>query len=100
MHLPFKKIFPFSHIRLRQVMNDLKLRDIDAAKDLNISKKKYRSILTGRTKLNKELLARIINKWPIKFSEFINPIIDKKDFKIMKINIRVVKKMLGNGVQS
>lgn len=100
MHLPFKKIFPFSHIRLRQVMNDLKLRDIDAAKDLNISKKKYRSILTGRTKLNKELLARIINKWPIKFSEFINPIIDKKDFKIMKIkesaNSSRVMKRQGN----
>ena len=80
-----KTLFPYSNVRLRQVMNDLKRRDIDAAKDLNISIKKFRKILSGKIKLNDKILTKMASKWPVKFSEFLNPIISKKNFTIMKI---------------
>tara|TARA_Y100000590_G_scaffold29108_1_gene32575 strand:- start:4648 stop:5952 length:1305 start_codon:yes stop_codon:yes gene_type:complete len=79
-----KNFKPFSHVRLRQVMNDLKRRDVDAAKELNINLNKFRSILNGKIRLDEKLATKIINTWPIKYSELLNPIIDKKNFKIMK----------------
>jgi len=66
-------------------MNDLKRRDIDAAKDLNINIKKFRNILNGKTKLNDKIITKMASRWPVKFTEFLNPIISKKNFTIMKI---------------
>ena len=81
-----KKFLPFSHIRFRQVMNDLKRRDIDAANDFNISLRKFRDILSGKIHLNEKMLARIVKKWPVKLSDLLNPMINNQNFKIMKIN--------------
>ena len=80
----YNKVYPFSHVRLRQVINDLKRRNIDAAKDLNMNLKKFNNVLNGKKKLDEKILSKIVDRWPVKFSEFLNPVINKKNFKIMK----------------
>jgi len=65
-----KKLFTAK--RLRQILNDLKRRPEDAAKELKISKRKIDSILKGKTELNLDIINRIIKKWPVNINYFIN----------------------------
>ena len=76
-----------SNIKFRKILNDLKRRPEDAAKDLKISKKKLIQLL----KKNKFNDFNIINKatkiWPINYGDFFSFEDDtKKDFKIMRAN--------------
>ncbi len=75
----------FSGLRLRQILNDLKRRPEDAAKDLFISHLKLQKILDGKAVLDLKLVTKITSIWPIKITDIINPYYDKEpNFKIMR----------------
>ena len=46
------------NLKLRKILNDLKRRPEDAAKDLGISKDKISKILSNKLKLDNSLLAK------------------------------------------
>ena len=75
----------FSSLRLRQIINDLKRRPIDASKDLKISLKKFNQYLNGNKKIDEKFVGKAVTAWPVKISDFINPHFHKTNqFKIYK----------------
>ena len=44
----------FSSLRLRQIINDLKRRPLDASKDLSLNPKTFDKYLRGKKKKNKK----------------------------------------------
>ena len=75
----------YSGIRLRQILNDLKRRPEDAAKELRINLFKFNRILNGNHALNEGLVKKIAHKWPIRVSELINPFFDESpSYKIFR----------------
>jgi len=75
----------FSNIKFRKILNDLKRRPEDAAKDLKISKKKILNILSNKSELDFKTIKRAVKIWPVNYGDFF-PFFDdtKKDFKIMR----------------
>ena len=62
----------FSPIRLRQILNGLKRRPEDAAKELNISHTKMNKILDGKLSLSIVLVKKMLKVWPITIESLIN----------------------------
>ena len=62
----------FTAKRLRQVLNDLKRRPEDAAKELGVSEKKIKSLLSRKSKINLNIIKKILKKWPVDINYFIN----------------------------
>ena len=76
-----------SSLKFRKVLNDLKRRPADAAKDLNISEKKINNILNGKEDLNINIINKAISIWPINHSDLF-PIIDDTTLGYKKFNKR------------
>ncbi|MBT3548602.1 MAG: hypothetical protein HOI56_02000 [Gammaproteobacteria bacterium] len=75
----------FSGLRLRQILNDLKRRPEDAAKELQISISQFNKLLNGTSILTEKLVREITSIWPIKLVDLINPFYDtESSYKIMK----------------
>ena len=62
----------FSNIRLRQILNDLKRRPEDAARELKISHAKLKKILNGKANLDFKTVKKIIKIWPVQVDSLIN----------------------------
>ena len=76
-----------SNIKLRKVLNDLKRRPEDAAKDLKISVTKINNILSNKSKLDFKTISRAVKIWPINYGDFFSFYDDAKlGFKIMRHN--------------
>tara|TARA_A100001015_G_scaffold170946_1_gene189995 strand:+ start:6240 stop:7541 length:1302 start_codon:yes stop_codon:yes gene_type:complete len=74
-----------SNIKFRKVLNDLKRRPEDAAKDLKISQKKIYDILSSRSKINFKIIQKAVSIWPVNFGDFFSFEDDTvSDFKIMR----------------
>ena len=74
-----------SIIKFRKVLNDLKRRPEDAAKDLKISKKKIGNILSNKSKLDFRIIKKAVAIWPVNFGDFFSFVDDTiGDFKIMR----------------
>ena len=74
-----------SNIKFRKILNDLKRRPSDAAKDLNISTTKINNILDNKTKLSFKIINKAVKVWPVNFGDFFLFNDDTiKDFKIMR----------------
>lgn len=75
----------FSSIRLRQILNDIKRRPIDAAKDIGMKLDAFNLILKGKKEIDSTFIKKAVSIWPIKISDFVNPYYYKNsNFKIMK----------------
>lgn len=76
-----------SNIKFRKILNDLKRRPEDAAKDLNISLKKINSILSNKSKLDFKTINKAVKIWPVNFGDFFSISDDAQSgFKIMRFN--------------
>ena len=74
-----------SIIKFRKILNDLKRRPEDAAKDLKISKKKIDKILSNKSKLDFQIIKKAVDIWPVNFGDFFSFVDDTiGDFKIMR----------------
>ena len=62
----------FSTVRLRQILNDLKRRPEDAARELKISHAKIKKILNGKANLDFKTVKKIIKVWPVQVDSLIN----------------------------
>ena len=77
-----------SNIKFRKILNDLKRRPEDAAKDLKISTKKLLQILNNKTKTDFDIIQKATKVWPINYGDFFSFEDDtKNDFKIMRSSI-------------
>ena len=75
----------FSSIRLRQIINDLKRRPLDASKDLNLNPKIFNKYLKGEIKIDENFIKKAVKVWPVNISDFINPKYQKtNNFRIMR----------------
>ena len=84
-----------SNIKFRKILNDLKRRPEDAAKDLKISKKKVLNLLSGKSKINLKIIEQAIKVWPINYSDFFSFHDDAKmNFKIMRSNESIKSKRI------
>ena len=75
----------FSSIRFRQIINDLKRRPEDAARELKISIKEINEILSGKSNLNLKTVVKILKTWPVHIDSLINNQFLSKDIKNLKI---------------
>ena len=76
----------YSGLRLRQILNDLKRRPEDAARELKINLGQFNKILNGKKNLKESLARKITHKWPIQISELINPFFDQSpSYKIFRV---------------
>ncbi len=74
-----------SNIKFRKILNDLKRRPEDAAKDLSISKKKINAILSNKYKLDFKVIQKAVNIWPVNYGDFFSFTDDTKHgFKVMR----------------
>ncbi len=74
-----------SNIKFRKILNDLKRRPEDAAKDLQISKNKISNILSGKNSMDFNLIKKAVKIWPVNFGDFFTFEDDtKNDFKLMR----------------
>ena len=77
----------FSNLRLRQIINDLKRRPEDAAKDLKLSDKSFKDYLNGKKNIDNKFLVKALSVWPIQLEELINPYFKKTSIsKIMRFS--------------
>ena len=59
-----------SNIKFRKILNDLKRRPEDAAKDLKISKKKLLRLLK-KNKFNEfDIIKKATKVWPVNYGDF------------------------------
>mgnify|MGYP002632389496 FL=1 len=95
-----KKNNIFSNIRLKQILNDIKRRDKDAARELNISEKEFERILNGKKPISLEIINLMTKIWPIKISDLINPQINDSEFIYVKnkISNKSARLMQRNGL--
>ena len=77
-----------SNIKFRKILNDLKRRPEDAARDLKISNKKLLQILNNKTKTDFDIIEKATKIWPVNYGDFFSFEDDtKNDFKIMRASI-------------
>ena len=62
----------FSSLRLRQIINDLKRRPLDASKDLSLNPKTFDKYLKGKIKIDENFVRKAVKVWPVNISDFIN----------------------------
>ena len=73
--------------KFRKVLNDLKRRPEDAAKDLGVSKKVINNILKKDTFSDLNLIKKAVKVWPVNYSDFFYTEDDtKNDYKIFKLS--------------
>ncbi len=73
------------NLKFKKILNDLKRRPEDAAKDLGVRKKTIDNILNGKKNLSFQLIKKAVGVWPINFSEFFETEDDTKNgYKIFK----------------
>ena len=78
---------PTSSKKFRKILNDLKRRPEDAAKDLGVSKKKINKILTSQKFSDLSLIEKAVKVWPVNYSDFFFTEDDtKNDYKIFKLS--------------
>ena len=75
----------FSSVRFRQILNDLKRRPEDAARELNISLSKIKKILNNRENINLNIATKIMKIWPIQIGSLINHNFSSKRSPDLKI---------------
>jgi hypothetical protein len=74
-----------SNTKFRKILNDLKRRPEDAAKELKISKKKILFFLKKKNINNFDIIKKAIKIWPVNYGDFFSFEDDtKNDFKIMR----------------
>ena len=56
--------------KFRKILNDLKRRPEDAAKDLGVSKKRVQKILRNKTFSDINILEKAGKVWPVNYSDF------------------------------
>ena len=61
-----------SNIKFRKILNDLKRRPEDAAKDLKISLKKINNILSNKSKLDFKTISQAVKIWPVNYGDFFS----------------------------
>ena len=75
----------FSSLRLRQIINDLKRRPLDASKDLSLNPKTFNKYLQGKINIDENFVKKAVEVWPVNISDFINPKYQKStNYKIMR----------------
>ena len=52
------------------ILNDLKRRPEDAAKELNVSLEEIMDIINGRKEISSEIIARAAKIWPVNLRDF------------------------------
>lgn len=76
-----------SNIKFRKILNDLKRRPEDAAKDLKIPLRKLLKILKKNKFNNFNIIKKATEIWPVNYGDFFAFEDDtKNDFKIMRAN--------------
>ena len=86
-----------SNIKFRKILNDLKRRPEDAAKDLKITKKKIIDILKNKSNLDFKIIQKAVEIWPINFGDFFSFKDDtNSDFKIMRSKLSDNSKRIMN----
>jgi len=76
----------FSSLRLRQIINDLKRRPEDAARDLKISQSTFNQYLKGKKEIDEKFVKKAINIWPVNITDFLNPHYNKTtSYKIVRV---------------
>ena len=60
---------PTSSKKFRKILNDLKRRPEDAARDLGVSKKKINKILTSQKFSDLSLIEKAVKVWPVSLKE-------------------------------
>ena len=73
--------------KFRKILNDLKRRPIDAAKDLGVSEKKIKKILNSKQISDLRLIEKAVKVWPANYSDFFYTEDDtKNNYKIFKLS--------------
>ena len=76
-----------SNIKFRKILNDIKRRPIDAAKDLEISENQIENYLSGQKPIPFSLIDKAVSVWPVNYNEFFNIVDDTNHgFKKMSKN--------------
>ena len=65
-----------SNLKFRKILNDIKRRPIDAAKDLDISKEQIDNYLEGKEQIPFSVVRKAVDIWPVNYNEFFNIIDD------------------------
>ena len=77
-----------SNIKFRKILNDLKRRPEDAAKELGISVKKIYNILANKREVDFQIIKKAIKIWPINYGDFFSFYDDTKlNFRIMRSKV-------------
>ena len=78
---------PASSKKFRKILNDLKRRPEDAAKDLGVSRNKIKEILKKRNFSDLSLIEKAVKVWPVNYSDFFHTEDDtKNNYKIFKLS--------------
>ena len=78
---------PLSSKKFRKILNDLKRRPEDAAKDLGISKQKINKILTSEKFTDLTIIEKAVKVWPVNYSDFFFTEDDtKNNYKLFKLS--------------
>ena len=73
--------------KFRKILNDLKRRPVDAAKELNVSEKKINKILKNKEITDLSIIEKAVKVWPVNYSDFFYTEDDtKNDYKIFKLS--------------
>ena len=76
-----------SSLKFRKILNDLKRRPEDAAKELGVTVNLVENILQGKEQIGFELIKKAVSVWPINYSDFFFVTDDtKNDYKIFKFS--------------
>jgi methylphosphonate synthase len=57
-------------IKFRKILNDLKRRPEDAARELKINVNKIKNALNKNDKINFEIIKKAVKTWPVNYSDF------------------------------
>lgn len=77
----------FSQQKFRKIINDLKRRPEDAARDLSLPLSKIENILNGKEKISLKIIEKAISVWPVNHSDFFSFTDDANNgFKILKFD--------------
>ena len=76
--------------KFRKILNDLKRRPEDAAKDLGVSKKRVQKILRNKTFSDINILEKAVKVWPVNYSDFFFTQDDTRNgYKIFRLSNQI-----------
>jgi len=74
-----------TNFKLRKILNDLKRRPEDAARDLGVSEEKIKNILSNNESLDLGLIEKAVKVWPVNYADFFGTEDDAENgYKIFK----------------